>query len=158
MLCCKLNAATTASPRSRNGERHGFLGIKRLVMACRRSRQAHGEDEALAEPVFGHQQHRVLGHPRRSDTTKSASEPDPKQPEHTNRLAGTSRPYLLQHAQNPVEWYPWGPGITRRNALNSCSASVARPSDVLTQAARTNESDHEYCLWSPDCSAITNCS
>jgi uncharacterized protein YyaL (SSP411 family) len=27
---------------------------------------------------------------------------------HTNRLAGESSPYLLQHAHNPVEWYPWG--------------------------------------------------
>src|SRR3990172_6702358 len=24
-----------------------------------------------------------------------------------NRLAGESSPYLLQHAQNPVEWSPW---------------------------------------------------
>ncbi|WP_437639025.1 thioredoxin domain-containing protein [Sorangium sp. So ce854] len=28
---------------------------------------------------------------------------------HTNRLAGESSPYLLQHARNPVAWYPWGP-------------------------------------------------
>ena len=27
----------------------------------------------------------------------------------TNRLAAESSPYLLQHAENPVEWYPWGP-------------------------------------------------
>jgi len=27
---------------------------------------------------------------------------------HTNRLAGATSPYLLQHATNPVEWYPWG--------------------------------------------------
>ncbi|WP_438028840.1 thioredoxin domain-containing protein [Sorangium sp. So ce233] len=27
---------------------------------------------------------------------------------HTNRLASESSPYLLQHAHNPVEWYPWG--------------------------------------------------
>ncbi|MGK4005998.1 thioredoxin domain-containing protein [Sorangium sp. So ce1036] len=27
----------------------------------------------------------------------------------TNRLANESSPYLLQHARNPVEWYPWGP-------------------------------------------------
>ncbi|WP_437930411.1 thioredoxin domain-containing protein [Sorangium sp. So ce291] len=27
---------------------------------------------------------------------------------HTNRLANESSPYLLQHAHNPVEWYPWG--------------------------------------------------
>ena len=28
--------------------------------------------------------------------------------EHTNRLAQESSPYLLQHAHNPVDWYPWG--------------------------------------------------
>ncbi len=26
----------------------------------------------------------------------------------TNRLAGESSPYLLLHAHNPVDWYPWG--------------------------------------------------
>ena len=26
----------------------------------------------------------------------------------TNRLATEASPYLLQHAENPVEWYPWG--------------------------------------------------
>ncbi len=26
-----------------------------------------------------------------------------------NRLAGETSPYLLQHADNPVAWYPWGP-------------------------------------------------
>jgi uncharacterized protein YyaL (SSP411 family) len=26
-----------------------------------------------------------------------------------NRLAKESSPYLLQHAHNPVDWYPWGP-------------------------------------------------
>src|ERR671933_64673 len=26
---------------------------------------------------------------------------------HTNRLAGESSPYLLQHAHNPVDWQPW---------------------------------------------------
>src|SRR5438094_7573655 len=25
-----------------------------------------------------------------------------------NRLAGSASPYLLQHAGNPVDWYPWG--------------------------------------------------
>src|SRR6266700_1710711 len=25
-----------------------------------------------------------------------------------NRLARERSPYLLQHAQNPVDWYPWG--------------------------------------------------
>ena len=26
----------------------------------------------------------------------------------SNRLAEETSPYLLQHAHNPVEWYPWG--------------------------------------------------
>jgi len=25
-----------------------------------------------------------------------------------NRLATETSPYLLQHAGNPVDWYPWG--------------------------------------------------
>ena len=25
-----------------------------------------------------------------------------------NRLANETSPYLLQHAENPVDWYPWG--------------------------------------------------
>jgi uncharacterized protein YyaL (SSP411 family) len=31
-----------------------------------------------------------------------------------NRLAGESSPYLLQHASNPVDWYPWGDEALRR--------------------------------------------
>ncbi len=27
---------------------------------------------------------------------------------HSNRLINESSPYLLQHAHNPVDWYPWG--------------------------------------------------
>ena len=29
-------------------------------------------------------------------------------PKHTNRLINETSPYLLQHAHNPVNWYPWG--------------------------------------------------
>ncbi len=31
-----------------------------------------------------------------------------QQPEYTNELIHESSPYLLQHAHNPVNWYPWG--------------------------------------------------
>ncbi len=31
-----------------------------------------------------------------------------------NRLAGETSPYLLQHADNPVDWYPWGPEALER--------------------------------------------
>ncbi|GAB3636916.1 thioredoxin domain-containing protein [Hymenobacter arcticus] len=34
-----------------------------------------------------------------------------------NRLAHETSPYLLQHAHNPVDWYPWGPeALTRAQA------------------------------------------
>jgi hypothetical protein len=34
-------------------------------------------------------------------------------PEH-NRLVFEKSPYLLQHARNPVDWYPWGPEAFER--------------------------------------------
>ena len=27
----------------------------------------------------------------------------------SNQLADSTSPYLLQHAENPVDWHPWGP-------------------------------------------------
>ena len=40
-------------------------------------------------------------------------------PRHTNRLASETSPYLLQHAHNPVDWYPWGPeALTRAKLLD----------------------------------------
>ncbi|MFQ5902527.1 MAG: thioredoxin domain-containing protein, partial [Candidatus Binatia bacterium] len=32
----------------------------------------------------------------------------------TNRLINETSPYLLQHAHNPVNWYPWGPEALER--------------------------------------------
>ena len=40
---------------------------------------------------------------------------------HTNRLADETSPYLLQHAHNPVDWYPWGDEALRR------ASETARP-------------------------------
>ncbi|XP_063995004.1 spermatogenesis-associated protein 20 isoform X1 [Diachasmimorpha longicaudata] len=37
-------------------------------------------------------------------TMASSSHPPP----HRNKLALEKSPYLLQHASNPVQWYPWG--------------------------------------------------
>src|SRR5262245_7690408 len=40
----------------------------------------------------------------------AGAEPGPTaKAKHTNRLAQESSPYLLLHAHNPVDWYPWGP-------------------------------------------------
>ncbi|NOZ21884.1 MAG: thioredoxin domain-containing protein [Planctomycetes bacterium] len=33
---------------------------------------------------------------------------------HANRLIDSTSPYLLQHAHNPVDWYPWGPEALER--------------------------------------------
>ena len=41
-------------------------------------------------------------------STPGVADPTPARPEHTNRLAHEKSPYLLQHANNPVDWYPWG--------------------------------------------------
>ena len=35
-------------------------------------------------------------------------------PVFTNQLIKEKSPYLLQHAHNPVDWYPWGPEAFRR--------------------------------------------
>ena len=40
-------------------------------------------------------------------------------PAHTNRLAREKSPYLLQHAHNPVDWFPWGDeAFTKARAEN----------------------------------------
>jgi uncharacterized protein YyaL (SSP411 family) len=41
-------------------------------------------------------------------------EPKDKEKAKANRLAKESSPYLLQHAHNPVDWYPWGPEAFER--------------------------------------------
>ena len=38
----------------------------------------------------------------------------PHPSKHRNRLADETSPYLLQHADNPVDWYPWGPEALER--------------------------------------------
>ncbi|HVR72413.1 MAG TPA: aldo/keto reductase [Vicinamibacteria bacterium] len=38
----------------------------------------------------------------------------PEPPKHTNRLASSTSPYLLQHAHNPVDWFPWGAEALRK--------------------------------------------
>ncbi len=37
----------------------------------------------------------------------------------SNRLAAEQSPYLLQHAENPVDWYPWGDDAFRRARAES---------------------------------------
>ncbi|HAY79596.1 MAG TPA: thioredoxin, partial [Planctomycetaceae bacterium] len=46
--------------------------------------------------------------PASQDAVAEAEEKSPAKPKHTNRLADETSPYLLLHAHNPVDWYPWG--------------------------------------------------
>jgi len=43
----------------------------------------------------------------------------PRQSAPKNHLAGEKSPYLLQHAGNPVDWYPWGDEAFARAATES---------------------------------------
>ncbi len=45
-------------------------------------------------------------HPARTDAPPPPA--NKAKHKHTNRLARETSPYLLQHAHNPVDWYPWG--------------------------------------------------
>lgn len=40
--------------------------------------------------------------------SRAAADDAPGPQQRVNRLAKESSPYLLQHAHNPVDWYPWG--------------------------------------------------
>jgi uncharacterized protein YyaL (SSP411 family) len=40
--------------------------------------------------------------------------PSPSNTKNLNRLSSETSPYLLQHAYNPVEWYPWGEEALQR--------------------------------------------
>ena len=40
-----------------------------------------------------------------------------------NRLISETSPYLLQHAENPVDWYPWGEEALERRALTTSRSS-----------------------------------
>jgi uncharacterized protein YyaL (SSP411 family) len=49
--------------------------------------------------------------------SEAKTEPRPKMTaeRRPNRLAGEKSPYLLQHAYNPVAWYPWGPEAVEKS-------------------------------------------
>ena len=63
----------------------------------------HHRSTALAGVALGLAA--VLGLARLS----TADEPKAKAKGSANRLAKETSPYLLLHAHNPVDWYPWGP-------------------------------------------------
>src|SRR5438445_300126 len=97
----------------------------------RQALQAHGDDLAVAVPVLNRGELGnvdgphvpvqlnapfgvVVNNPARplragvARETPRCNHPGVGNGSKPNRLAGETSPYLLQHAHNPVEWYPWG--------------------------------------------------
>ena len=44
----------------------------------------------------------------RGDKSNRAQDASPARQPQANHLIFEKSPYLIQHAQNPVDWYPWG--------------------------------------------------
>ncbi len=86
------------------GEASGRIGSRFLSLPIARFYASLPPSEAKS----GHEDG-----PRREDsskqdgTSRSEGKREARQP--TNRLAKETSPYLLMHAHNPVDWYPWGP-------------------------------------------------
>ena len=83
--------ATEGTPRSRRGGRYRCIA------------------EVPSEVSIGAPGVRGLGSPRcpsRSGTQRTAA-----------IASGETSPYLLQHAHNPVDWFPWGPDALARARL-----------------------------------------
>ena len=58
----------------------------------------------IAAMVTGCQQ----GPPMTTGSAQEPIQPPAETPRRANRLIREKSPYLLQHAHNPVDWYPWG--------------------------------------------------
>src|SRR6266542_2657128 len=65
-----------------------------------------------------------------------------------NRLAGETSPYLLQHAHNPVDWYPWGPEAlstaqTPQKPIQPSPSRQALEASLLDAAAQGIDSQYD---------------
>ncbi len=71
-------------------------------------------------------------------------------PQYTNRLFLESSPYLLQHAHNPVKWYPWGDEAFEtarklgRSVLLSVGYSTCHWCHVMEEESFENEEIAQY--------------
>ena len=49
---------------------------------------------------------------------------DARQKTASNRLIDEKSPYLIQHAGNPVDWYPWGKDAMAMSSVSVVSNSL----------------------------------
>ncbi|XP_017865205.1 PREDICTED: uncharacterized protein B0495.5 isoform X2 [Drosophila arizonae] len=64
-------------------------------------------DETTTTAAHPQHQHQQKQHQHLFRGMATGGETKAETPKHTNRLAASKSPYLLQHAHNPVDWYPW---------------------------------------------------
>lgn len=67
-----------------------------------------------------------------------------------NHLQHETSPYLLQHAENPVDWYPWGEEAFRRaRAEELCRDTLSRFQDAENGGFYLYGEDHEALIFRP---------
>ncbi len=97
--------------------------VQRLDLPTTARWQAGSERSLLVLSVTDHtgftgaSRHRFLSRHRGPAGYHRQMADAPGQAPHTNRLAGETSPYLLQHAHNPVDWFPWGQDALSRALL-----------------------------------------
>jgi hypothetical protein len=75
------------------------------IAACSNDTPAPAESETTSENTSPQEPINVSEHPDRAQTQQAETSAEHK---YTNSLINETSPYLLQHAHNPVNWYPWG--------------------------------------------------
>ncbi len=78
-----------------------------LVLALLSALALGAESPKPAEPPKPMEAPKANEAPKPAEAAKPPAAPAPKEKK-MNRLAKEKSPYLLQHADNPVDWYPWG--------------------------------------------------
>jgi len=76
-----------------------IISIKKSVIAA-----GYGRNKILRSLIFSLLAISIMGVTGEGKSNMEGEE----QHKFTNHLIGESSPYLLSHAHNPVDWYPWG--------------------------------------------------
>ncbi|XP_061611867.1 spermatogenesis-associated protein 20 isoform X2 [Phyllopteryx taeniolatus] len=97
----------------RSASKYSCVEPARLVIAALGHTTPPGKSSVNSVTLFRQftHHHSATVHFHRSSSLTMASGGEGSSstpPQHTNRLAKERSPYLLQHAHNPVDWYPWG--------------------------------------------------
>jgi len=82
-------------------DRLQFLGAILLSLLCALFASAGGQSSDISTSA-------------KQSTTVNSAGAQKQRNRYTNRLVRAKSPYLLLHAHNPVDWYPWGEAAFER--------------------------------------------